>query len=130
MNSNNTKGTCNHHDPSSADSARRLPTERHPSCEPASSYYLRATTMCGLHIPEPKNTRWCGDPSSAQSEPHSSGTVVEPRVIFQLLLRAMITHPKHIRKNLKFGGLNTGWSITPHPSTNKASAPDRSLEGY
>ena len=35
-----------------------------------------------------------------------------------------------ILKNLRFGGLNTGWSTTPHPPTKKASAPDHSLEGY
>ena len=34
------------------------------------------------------------------------------------------------QKIVKFGGLNTSWSTTPHPPTTKASTPDRSLEGY
>ena len=63
---------------SSTNSARRLQTEHYPSCEPASSYYSRATTVDGLHILEPKNTCRCCDPSSAQSKPNSSGTLVEP----------------------------------------------------
>ena len=33
-------------------------------------------------------------------------------------------------KILKLGGLNTGWSTTPHPPTKKASASDHSLGGY
>ena len=40
-------------------------------------------------------------------------------------------HSIHVSvKTLKFGGLNTGWSTTPHPPTKKASASDHSLEGY
>ena len=43
----------------------------------------------------------------------------------------MITHSIHVSvKITKFGGLNTGWSTTPHPPTKKVSASDRSLEGY
>ena len=45
--------------------------------------------------------------------------------------QAVITHSVHISvKTLKFGGLNTGWSTTPHPPTKKASASDHLLEGY
>ena len=71
------KSTCNHNNLSSMNSARHLQTGCHLSCEPASSYYLRATTVDGLHIQEPKNTCRCSDPSSAQSEPNSSRTLVK-----------------------------------------------------
>ena len=130
-NNNNPKNTCNRHNLSSMNSARRLQTGHQSNCEPASSYYLRAMTVDRLHIQKPKNTCRCCDPSSAQSEPNSSRTLVKPRVVFQLLSRAVITHSVHVSvKTLKFGGLNTGWSTTPHPPTKKVSASDRSLEGY
>ena len=50
-------------------------------------------------------------------------------------LLTTVTSRSHVlntctRKNLKFGGLNTGWSTTPHPPTKKVSTLDRSLEGY
>ena len=82
MNGNNAEDTCNHRSLSSMNGVRRLQTGRYPSCEPASRYYPRAATVDGLHIPELKNTCRCCDPSSVQSEPNFSGTLVEPRVIF------------------------------------------------
>ena len=130
-NSNNLKSTCNHCSLSSTNSARCLQTGRQSSCKPASSYYSRATTVDGLHIQEPKNTCRCCEPSSVQSEPNSSRTLVKKRVVFQLLSQAVILHSIHVSvKILKFGGLNTGWSTTPHPPTKKASTSDCSLEGY
>ena len=66
MNDNNTKSKCNHRSLSSTNSARRLQTEHYLCCEPACSYYLRATAVNGLHLQEQKNTCRCCDPSSAQ----------------------------------------------------------------
>ena len=77
-NNNNIKSTCNRHSLSSMNSVRHLQTEHHSCCELASSYYLRAMIVDGLHIQEPKNTCRCCDLSSVQSEPNSSGTLVEP----------------------------------------------------
>ena len=131
MNNNNLKSTCNRRSLSSTNSARRLQAGRQLSCKPASSYYSQATTVDELHIQELKNTCRCCEPSSAQSEPNSSRTLVKLRVVFQLLLRTVITHSIRVSvKILKFGGLNTSWSTTPHPPTKKASTSDRSLEGY
>ena len=59
MNDNNMERTWNCRSLSSTKSASRLQTE-HPSiCEPVSSYYLRAMTVDGLHIQEPKNMCRC-----------------------------------------------------------------------
>ena len=82
MNDNDPKNTCNRHNLSSTNSVRRLQTGHQSDCEPASSYYSRATAVDGLHIQEPKNTCRCSDPSSAQSELNSSRTLVKPQVIF------------------------------------------------